>query len=265
MKLAILPHARTCITFTENMEPVLLQPPSTSEAAGARRRPPVAIGIVCMTKQPLDLRGWLEYHHSACVGVQRFFLRIEDTPELKPLLAEAPWASVVDATFVSTSGSTASGRDYVKQMQRQNDHTNAAIAKCCKGRGSTLTHLLHIDDDELLYCHRGPATLRRVLAAAPTSACDVHVRNVEAAPPRPDCGGDEDAPFGSIRLFRHDPKRFGAYNNGKSFGRLAAPRLRASGPRLLHFDGAGERHTLPPWAAVILHFEACIRHVAAQV
>ena len=43
-----------------------------------------------MTKRPLDLEQWLCYHRSV-IGVERFYIQVEDTPELAALLLRPPW------------------------------------------------------------------------------------------------------------------------------------------------------------------------------
>ena len=48
------------------------------------------------------------------IGVERFYLLCEDSPELAPLLLRPPWNACVDATFVAKTE-----RDYFVQMDRQ--------------------------------------------------------------------------------------------------------------------------------------------------
>ena len=81
---------------------------------------------------------------------------MEDTPELEALLAEPPWCTFVEATF--TSGTH---RDYFAQMDRQSAHMVATVPRA---REAGLTHLLHVDDDELVYCSAGVHVLRAELA-----------------------------------------------------------------------------------------------------
>ena len=99
----------------------------------------ISVGIVCMTKQPMDLIGWLEHHRR--LGVLKFYLRIEGTPSLATLLAEPPWSGLVESTFASNTC-----RDYIHQTARQNAHVASAIPRA---RLAGLTHILHIDDDEV--------------------------------------------------------------------------------------------------------------------
>ena len=58
--------------------------------------PAPRIAIVCMTKRPTALSTWLRYHRLVC-GIERFYLRVEDTPELAVLLGSAPWDACVEA------------------------------------------------------------------------------------------------------------------------------------------------------------------------
>jgi hypothetical protein len=196
-----------------------------------------------MTKQPSDLATWLSYHHH--IGVARFYLRVENTPELAGLLSQEPWSHVVEATFSQQP----TQRHYIHQTSRQCEHLKWAIARA---RRQGLTHILHIDDDELLYCPGGLERLLVELQAAPPNACDLHMRNLEAL-----ASSDEsDDPFREVVAFRHDTRFFGAYLNGKAFGRLADRSLRSSGPHGFYLDGAEERHSIHPWTAVVLHYES---------
>ena len=54
---------------------------------------------VLLMKQPPQLESWLAYHLTEA-DARHFYLRIEDTPSLAPLLSRAPWDLLVDAEFV---------------------------------------------------------------------------------------------------------------------------------------------------------------------
>ena len=244
----------------------------------------VIIGIVSMMKTPLDLAGWL-YHHQQ-LGVQRFFLQLEDASrEDVTLLAD--WSGVVECTFANGTQ-----RDYSEQVHRQSEHLASAIPRAI---AAGITHLLHIDDDELLYCAGGFDELRAELANAPASVRDHHLQNLEVlvAPDglraeestdEPTDVGRTEAEFvssrteggifsrGGVFAFRHDKTEFACYVNGKALGRVAAPGLRCVGPHGFDHDGDGGgdcihgeascnprrrlRHEIPPWTAVVLHFES---------
>lgn len=126
-----------------------------AEAPHADDGEPVALAIVCTTKQPHNLVTWLRYHREQ-VGIKRVFLRVEDTPELESLLSNAPWDEFVEPVFASQTHA-----DYILQVDRQVQQVNEAIARA---RAQGFTHLLHIDDDELLFCGCGARVMYRALA-----------------------------------------------------------------------------------------------------
>jgi hypothetical protein len=239
---------------------------TTSRPPSAAVAPP-KIGLVSMTKKPVALETWLSYHREHC-GICAFYLRVEDTPELAQLLDAPPWDSCVTATYASGH------RDYFEQMTRQDAHIESVLPRA---RAAGLEYLLHVDDDELLYCADGLPALHAALARAPASAGDLHMLNLEALLPHTEVVDPfrEDSAQGSqsastpmtspqrplsawqayalqATTFRHKPGEFCAYSNGKALGRLAAPDLRPAGPH--HFargyQAAGSRaagtHELPP-------------------
>ena len=213
-----------------------------------------------MIKQPGKeaLQTWLEYHLTD-VGVQHFYLRVEDTVSLQPLLESEPWCSCVTAFFA-----TDTVRDWTGVATRQATHVRNAIAAA---RRDGLTHLLAIDVDELLFLPRGPAALHRALGQiGSSSVCSLHMRNLEALVPSARCRN----PFAEARAFRHQPWEYGAYgyppSSGKSFGVLAFERLTTNGPHHFGLDGlemagapldGGHSCALAHGTAVILHYESC--------
>ena len=123
-----------------------------------------------------------------------------------------------------------------------------------------LTHLLHIDTDELIYCHEGVGALHAFLAQHATSA-DIHMLNMEAlvseqAVRAAGYSRDFD-PFRECFAFWHHRPSFSAYSNGKSFCSLQAGRLlRPMGPH--HFTAEPRTAVdVPPRVAVVLHYECC--------
>ena len=205
---------------------VILTPPAVGTLAdtvaaccGSDTLAAAAIGIACMTKRPEHFVTWLAYHRDY-LGVRRFFVHVEDTPELADEMRRPPWDALVEVSEASGTK-----RDYVSQVERQAAHVNRAIRLA---RAAGLTHLLHIDDDELLYCHRGVGALRAELAAATTVS--VHLHNLEALYPSAECAD----PFRETCAFRHRPPAFAAYSNGKSFGALRFSRLAPHGAHTPH-------------------------------
>ena len=123
----------------------------------SRRSKPSRLGVVCMTKRPAHLETWLEYHKRV-VGVERFYLRVEDSSRaLEELLTSPPWGELVEAEFV-----TGTVRGWGAQTQRQMTLVTKAIPNA---RRHGLTHLLHIDDDEVsggCWLHHAGARFRAV-------------------------------------------------------------------------------------------------------
>ena len=221
-------------------------PPSGLIAAALTKRSPASrapmIAIVTMTKKPTDFYTWLVYHREVC-SVQRFYLRVEDTPELARLLSMPPWSECVEVEFDTGP------RDYFVQMERQNRHIDSVLPRA---RAAGFEFLLHIDDDELLYCANGLPDFHAAIARAPAAAGNLHMHNLEAALSQVECV----APFHEVVAFRHTTNDFCAYSNGKSLGRLSVPTLASAGPHNFASFGPQGTHQLPPAAAVILHYEA---------
>ena len=82
----------------------------------------VSLGIATMTKQPSELPTWLHYHHQR-LGVCRFFIHVEDTPQLATLFATPPWDRLVVASYAEQTQ-----RDYFAQMDRQSSAVAKSIA-----------------------------------------------------------------------------------------------------------------------------------------
>ena len=219
------------------------------------------IGVVAMCKQvsELDVETWLTFH-TEHLGAQRFYLRIEDSDYLRPLLEDSssPWASKVVASFVNEK----TLRDWTSIATRQATHVMDSIELA---RADGLTHILSIDFDELLFLPHGREALCAAIMQAPSSACSLHVRNLEALMPGPSAR----RPFAQGRVFRHRPWEYGAYgyppSSGKAFGVLGVRGLSTNGPH--HFGVAGMELdgtplgpelsvALPHGVAALLHFES---------
>ena len=194
---------------------VLIDEPAPGDDASAA--PVLRLGIVSMCKgaSEFDLETWLTYHVDQ-LSVERFYLRVEDSSYLRPLLERPPWSERVLATFVEGTL-----RDWTALATRQAKNVMAAVESA---RADGLGLLLSLDLDELLYLPRGLQALRAAAANAPPTVCSLHVRNLEAMVPSPTCRH----PFASARAFRHRPWEYGAYgyppSSGKAMGVLACDR-----------------------------------------
>ena len=235
-----------------------------AETSSTAAPPRVRIAVVCMTKKPCHLETWL-WHFRDAVGATRFYLRVEDTPELKPLLSSPPWNELVRARFVVRK----TVRDWSGQTARQVTFVNDAIDWA---RDDGITHLLHCDDDELLYLPRGQAALIEALNQLPVDIVNVHALTLEALVPSIECTN----PFAEARVFKHRPFDYSSYGSaahcaGKSLGVIRCKRLCCAGPHHFSrnnvrpadtddaeaaFDWTGTR-VLPPACAVLLHYESC--------
>lgn len=200
----------------------------------------VRIGIVVVTKQPIAFETWLSYHMKL-VGVQHFFVSVEDTPELVRLLATDQWKE-----NVTVHASTGDVTSYFTLMERQEKHVNRSVEEA---RSMGLTHLIHVDDDELVYLPNGRALFERHLSRRRSDDYSYfHMTNLEAVYDRSECVD----PFRSVQYFNTTPETFSAYTNGKSIGILADGSLRAHGPHAF----TGDALQLPVCVAVVLHYES---------
>lgn len=219
-------------------------------AAPLKRLMPVRLAIVTMSKNPMALETWLRYHHES-LGVNEFHLRFEGCSDADhELLRSSPWNELVHATFDCESGHS---RHLLTQMDRQSQHVRNSIA--AMQLSGTATHVLHIDDDELLHCPAGIDALHGAITSSAPDISDIHMTNIEACLPSPYCAD----PFRAATVFQHGPAHFNSYRNGKSIGVLADAFLTMRGPH--HFgstatSGAGGTWALASDLGVILHFES---------
>ena len=262
-----------------------------SAAATSESTQQIVLGVASMIKQPGReiFETWLAYHAEE-IGCQRFYLRIEDTPELEPLIESSAWRDRVHVDFA-----TGTVRDWTGVATRQARHVQRAIERA---RSDGVTHLISIDVDELLFLPAGRAALHAHIAALPPHLASLHCRNLEALVPSIRCRN----PFAEARCFRHRPWEYGAYgyppSSGKSIGVLHVDGLTTNGPHHFGIEGSlmigeplyrpGRRAdgdhggggnsggssgsssgssrggssdgsvsaALPHWAAVILHYES---------
>ena len=194
------------------------------------------IGLACMSKgaRPSELQHWLR-HHRSHVGIEVFFIRLEEpSAETRSLVSAAEWATCVHATFADGPHNH---RDCGSlQNARQDQHVQQSVQAA---RALGCTHLLHLDDDELLYLPSGRDRFMATVSVLTTKkgVAELHMRNIEAfSPPRAEC---ED-PFGdSVVAFLHCPAHYVGYGDmlgstGKSMGVLSSnPGLVPLGPH--HF------------------------------
>lgn len=189
-----------------------------------------------MTKNPIDFENWL-LHHVVHLEVHHFYLCVEDTPSLEKLLSSEKWKNKVTATY-STGES-----DYISLMDRQKAHVNISYEKA---RKDGCTHLIHIDDDELLYAPDGIRKLNEFLS----SHADMNwykIQNYEAVYEADDCTH----PFLSANMFLKNVTEFTAYVNGKPMANLSKE-IKMTGPHSFE----GNQKEFPENILLVLHYES---------
>lgn len=234
----------------------------------------LSLGVACMSKvnSHNDLIRWL-HHHRMHIGVEHFFLRLENMPvAAQDILLADEWTFSVHVTFAEGPHARDCGG---MQTTRQDEHVQQSIVHA---RQLGCTHLLHLDDDELLYLPSGlPPLHALMLHASPDAVAELHIRNLEALSPGTSC----ERPFSDVVCFRHRPREYSGYgalqgSTGKSMGVLRHGGLIPLGPH--HFGtceppglavgraglvmgrarraaiGHAETLVVPPAIAVILHF-----------
>ena len=250
--------------WVDAQRPRLIVGPSKAPAGGgAEPEGPFRCAVATMTKRPANFVTWLEWHSSHLQAVH-FFLRVEDSPAHVNFLQHTPpWK---DCCTVWATNEEAQ-RDWISQSDRQAQHVMRAIAAA---RKMGVTHLLAIDDDELLFLPNGLSSLVAAIHGAPNGSelCEFHALTLEALAPSITCAN----PFAECCAFRHVAADYCSYgqgelSHGKSIGVLAHGALAPLNPH--HFRGASSSDhdpaatfllrtlVLPPSVAVILHYESC--------
>lgn len=243
------------VSSSHDSAPRLINEPlpiASSYGAAHSKYRPFKLAIACMTKRPSNFVTWLTYHKEVA-GVQHFYLRVEDTPALETFLSKPPWDTLCTVTAAQSTV-----RDWGGQTRRQMTHVTFSIRKAV---AAGYTHLMHLDDDELLYLPHGVNALESSVCHLSPSIADLHALNLEALAPSVNCQN----PFAECVAFKHRPNDYCAYgvgpnSRGKSMGALVHPDLRPRGPH--HFAAsypaqASQTHVLPPQVAVVLHYESC--------
>ena len=96
------------------------------------------IAIVSMMKAPKNLDTWLKHHRD--MGIRRFYIRLEDTPNLESSLRNMPDVNL-------QIGKSTGQNEYTEIQVRQRIFMNDSI-QMAKKHG--MAWIIHIDSDELL-------------------------------------------------------------------------------------------------------------------
>lgn len=174
---------------------------------------------------------WLTHHRN--IGVRHFYLSVE---------MGSPTSMVPKDVTIYIRNNAPYGYAF---WTDQEAHVNTVLSDA---RAHGVTHLLHIDDDELLYFPEGRASFDARVRHI-DSARTIVVTNVEAVAPYPHVT----SPFEECFFFRTDPSTFTAYTNGKSIGVLSHRDIRGDGAH--RFRGTA---FLDESVALILHYESMV-------
>lgn len=205
----------------------------------------VRLAIASMVKRPMAFETWLR-HHLHTIGAAHIFVRAEDSKdELHAVLA--------GESRVTVDFADAEQQHYFSQMDRQMAFVSLAIERA---RGVGCTHLLHIDDDELLHCPSGVDAFYAYLASMKHDC--ITIRNIEAVYDESSCTD----PFAGTTTFVTRPPNYTAYANGKSIANLSRSKdIQPLGPHLF----TGSNRTIPTSKCVVLHFESsCFERYRAK-
>ena len=195
------------------------------------------IAIVSMMKKPKNIEMWLEKHR--VLGIVRFYIRLEETPEIEELLNEQP-------DVVLTIGQSAGTDEYTDIQTRQNKMMDLAL-KTAKSDG--IDWLIHIDSDEIL---EGDLDEIRKL---PENARTFWMQNEEAK--YSDIPRASDSCFNAAKFTNcaENPKECVSYGNGKGGGRVAED-VAADGPHRFKSNKPGAEQ--PKLTGMIVqHYESC--------
>jgi hypothetical protein len=202
------------------------------------------VAIASMMKNPKEIEYWLQYHIEK--GINYFYIRLEDTPELHDYLKNHP---NVTLEIGSSKDPIKTRVTYDTQIERQRDYMNRAI-EWSKNQG--IDWLIHIDCDELVDCNGSiPSQLANEIQQY-DNVGRIIMENYEAQydkinQPSYSC-------FISKNFIRCSLGGCTSYANGKSIGRVSSA-LRESGPH--RFETVDNSKEIVSKLLRILHFESC--------
>jgi|APSaa5957512622_1039677.scaffolds.fasta_scaffold18533_3 hypothetical protein len=200
----------------------------------------VRLAIVLLVKNPIAFDTWLR-HHLDKIGVHHIYVRSENSrAELSGLAEREPRVTVEFAEDTELN--------YFSLIERQINFITSVIDRA---RNAGCTHLLHIDDDELLHCPSGTQKFYAYLASMKYDC--ITIRNIEAVYEKSEC----ENPFLGEARFVTRPVNFTAYANGKSIANLTrSTTIKPNGPHLF----TGTTRVIPSSHCVVLHYESsCIQ------
>lgn len=192
----------------------------------------VRLAIASTWRRPMNAASWLQHHSD--LGVCKFFLFVTQGDDVSATIHEVN-AEVEERPDLPFS------YDF---WDRQQEHVNSAIRKA---RLQGITHLLHIDDDELLYLPRGKSEFFKELKNV--KHVSFELENWEAR----SSSESNNNPFEECFFFVDDTKKYNSYVNGKSIGCVQNKHLTCMGAHRFSGDCAKLQN------GVVLHYEGMLK------
>lgn len=213
----------------------------------AKSTRPQSVAIVSMIRKPKSLQQWLAYHKS--IGIDKFYIRLEDTPELHTLLNNDPCVQLE----VGSSADIAQNGDksYDSVYERQRDFIKRAIEW---SKRDNMDWLIHIDCDELiqLECKGKVQDAIHTEIQDDSSIYNIVMENYEAQYDRINTSAD--SCFNYKSLVKCADGGCVSYANGKSMGKITN-KLVENGPHRFAYNGHGK--VITARSIRLLHFESC--------
>ncbi len=194
------------------------------------------IAIVSMMKNPKNIETWLEKHRN--LGIYKFYIRLEDTPDLINYLQNQP---DVDLIIGQSNGTN----EYTHIQVRQHDLVNTTLKKAMN---DNIKWLIQIDSDEIL---DGNLDEIRHL---PEKTRTFWMQNVEAV--YDDIPTKEGNCFNAayFKNCQNASEKCVSYANGKGGGRVAED-VEANGPHRFKSTLADNNEIKINMR--VLHYESC--------
>ena len=230
--------------FHQQLETFVSQLESGNVVSINNKQSKVAI-VSMVTKQP-DFAFWL-YYHLDHLKLDLIILRVEDSPEYKPLIEK--YGNRVIATYYNKDDIDMK-HNYLTIMDRQKENVNSGIQKA-KELG--IDYIFHTDADELIYVaqdnQKTPISnlLRQYLDDVHSDYDCIHFKNFEAVFPN-----KEKKCFNTNRFIDCKKGQCLSYANGKSAGKVQNG-IKFHGPHYF----SGNVYDMPDNKMAVLHFDSC--------
>lgn len=209
-----------------------------------RNKNKFCVGLACMMKAPKDIDYWLNYHIKK--GVDYFYIRLEDTPELHEYFAKYP---NVKLEIGSSRDPIKTPKTYDTQVERQREYLTRAIEwSIDKG----IDWLIHIDSDELVDCEGNIKGAIKEEVRKNRNIGTIIMDNYEAQYDK--INKANDFCFVSKKFIKCSEGGCASYANGKSIGKVS---------RHLHelgvhrFGTSNNSKEIISSLLRVLHFESC--------